>query len=104
MRVEKELMYLRLVNLSRTNSEVPMEYHTDLISHQSFAYLLDGESGVKFRWSPFKDKVWVAYFTVFRTMTMVGNSWSMTKEDGRKLWNELVTLGWECPDGGVRHG
>jgi hypothetical protein len=51
--------------------------------------------GVKFRWSPSEDTVWVTYTRKFDSLEFTSVPWKMSKDHARKLWAEMVTLGWE---------
>jgi hypothetical protein len=51
---------------------------------------------VEFLWTPQSGTVWLTLFLATpRGKRQFGFPWGMTKEDARKLWDEMTLLGWE---------
>jgi hypothetical protein len=92
---EKTLMHDRLHEMSHANTVWPGEHDFALYTCLEIAWLIDPKSGVKFRWSPSEDTVWVTYTRKFDSLEFTSVPWKMSKDHARKLWAEMVTLGWE---------
>ena len=98
---EKTLMHDRLHGMAHANAVWSGEHEFALCTCKEIAWLIDPKSKVKFRWSPFEDMVWVTYIRKFdrlETTSVPSAPWKMTKDHARKLWAEMVTLGWEYPE------
>jgi hypothetical protein len=94
----------RLLKMAWFNGTTPPAFSDLLFSHPNIASLRQMRKRVDFRWESDADVVWITFCWTHGSGSMEGHPWSMGKEQARQLWTEMVTLGWECPDGGVGHG
>ncbi len=92
----KDLKY-RLMATADINKATPVGYVVADIHVRHVALRSPSRmEKVEFLWTPQSGTVWLTLFLATpRGKRRLGFPWGMTKEDARKLWDEMTLLGWE---------